>query len=136
MKLVVQKHLMGCGLACVACVTNTSYDAVLELSDQDHASSKGYMCRDLIKILAQLGQDYEYKKVNAKTRKHFDTIGSIVFIARSEEYPAGHYLVRTEKGWMNPWKNYPCISPAKAGWNEKLPGEAKWVLFPSEKTTL
>lgn len=44
----------------------------------------------------------------------------------------GHYILRTKKGWMNPWINYPSISPARAGFQKRLPGEVQWILFKSD----
>ena len=55
--------------------------------------------------------------------------GTIVFIERSKKYPAGHYLVKTEKGWMNSWINFPNISPTKSGFQKVLPGKAQWIIY-------
>ncbi len=135
MKAVVQEHPMGCGIACVACVSGVSYSAVFKVIKREYALARGYFCRELVQALSRLGFEYDYKKVNAKTRKYINKEGTIVFIAPSKKYPRGHYLVRTRKGWMNPWINFPSIVPAKADFTKKLPGKAQWVIFQKTKTS-
>lgn len=61
-------------------------------------------------------------------RKTPDKSGTIVFIAKSKKYPEGHYLLKTSKGWMNPWVNFPEITPARAGFQKRLPGKVVWVM--------
>ena len=129
MKAVAQEHTMGCGVACVACVSGVSYSAVFKVLSREHALTRGYFCKELVHALALLGLEYVHKKVTSKTRKYLENEGSIVFIASSKKYPRGHYFARTKKGWMNPWVNFPSITPAKAGFNRKLPGKAQWVIF-------
>ena len=133
-KAVVQKHQSGCGIACVACVTNQSYEKVLSLTDKSYASSRGYYCKELIALLSKFNLSYSYKKVTNKTKKYLIKEGTIVFIARSKTHPLGHYLVKTKKGWMNSWINYPIISPVKAGFNKRLPGKAQWFLYKTIKS--
>ena len=132
MKAVVQEHPMGCGIACVACVSGVSYSDAFKVVLRRSASTRGYFCRELVQALSRLRFEYDCKKANAKTRKHIKKEGTIVFIAPSKRYPKGHYLAKTKKGWMNPWVNFPCIVPAKAGFNKKLPGKALWVIFESK----
>jgi len=133
MKAVVQKHSMSCGLACVASLSGVDYDNVLRVVKKEFASTRGYYCRELIDALKKLGLSYEYKKVTDRTKSLLQKSGMIVFIARSKKYPAGHYLLHTTKGWMNPWINYPEIAPTKAGFSKRLPGKAQWILIPKEK---
>ena len=132
MKKVVQEQPMGCGIACVASATGKTYGQVLKIVDIRLASGRGYYCKELVDALAKFGMKYDYKKVTEKTKLLLLRKGTIVFIARSNNYPEGHYLLRTENRWMNPWINYPTISPAKAGFEKKLPGKAQWVLFQVE----
>jgi hypothetical protein len=120
---------MGCGIACVACVADISYTKAVKMVPSKHVSTKGCLCKDIVSALRKLGLEYDYKKVTSKTKKYLEKGGTIVFIKRSIKYPRGHYLVKTNKGWMDPWINYPNITPVKAGFNNKLPGKAQWVLF-------
>ena len=117
---------MGCAAACAASILGISYKKALNKFKKNHASTRGYYCKEIIDVL---GKNYTYSKVNDKTRKFVNKMGSMVFIKHSKKYPAGHYLLKTKKGWMNPWANYPKINPAKAGFNKKLPGEAQWVIY-------
>ena len=59
-----------------------------------------------------------------------NTEGVIVFIERSKKYPAGHYVIKTKKGWMNSWINFPNIFPAESGFQKDLPGKAQWIIYP------
>ena len=52
---------------------------------------------------------------------------------KSNAAPAGHYLLKTKKGWMNPWINYPQIKPAKAGFQQKIPGKIQWIIFEDKR---
>lgn len=135
MKAVVQEHPMGCGIACVACVSGVPYSDVFKVIPRYRASIRGYFCRELVHALALLGLEYIHRKVTPKTRGYLNNVGTIVFIAHSKKYPGGHYLVRTRKGWMNPWINFPSIVPAKAGFTKKLPEKAQWVIFQKMKTS-
>src|SRR3989338_11081952 len=58
--------------------------------------------------------------------------GVIVFIEKGKKYPLGHYLIRTKRGWMNPWINFPNISPVKSGFQNKLPAKVQWVIYQNK----
>ncbi|MBS3170842.1 hypothetical protein J4223_03625 [Candidatus Woesearchaeota archaeon] len=131
MKVVAQEHTMGCGIACVASLCNLSYKNALDFFEKKYAWSRGYYCREIAFVLKKKDLDYSWKKINFKT-KSLIRIGSIVFIARSSKWPFGHYLLKTEKGWMNPWINFPSITPVKAGFQKKLPGKAQWVIYRNQ----
>ena len=128
-KPITQKHPMGCGVACVASLLGLSYSKTFKFFDKNKASTNGYYIKDIVLALNEKGLKYTGSKVNNKTRKYVNKNGSIIFIKRSKKYPAGHYLLKTSRGWMNPWINYPEIAPAKSGFNKKIPGDAQWVLY-------
>ncbi len=118
---------MGCAVACVASLLSISYQDALSLfSHPARASTKGFYCRDIIAALARKRVSYTYKKYVGNTIKD----GTIVFFHRSNSYPLGHYLLKTRRGWMNPWINYPTITSAKAGFQKRLPGKAQWIINP------
>ena len=119
---------MGCGIACTASLLGLNYKKTSNLFNKKYASTRGYYLKDIISALKKKGINYRGSKVNSKNKKYIDITGSVVFIKRSKKYPAGHYLLKTEKGWMNPWINYPKINPAKAGFMKNLPGKAQWIL--------
>jgi len=129
LKAIVQEQLLGCGIACMACVAGISYAKAVKMVPFKYVSTIGCLCKDIVNALKKLGLEYDYKKVTSKTKSYLKKEGTIVFIKRSTKYLRGHYLVKTNKGWMNPWINYPDITPAKAGFINKLPGKAQWVIF-------
>ncbi len=128
--VVTQDHTMGCGVACVASVLNISYDNALQLfKNKENAWTKGYMCIDLIYALKKGGKIYSYKQLKILNDPILKKTGTIVFTDYCEAYPAGHYLVRMENGWINPWVNFPEINPARSGIVEKLPARPIYVIF-------
>ena len=121
---------MGCGIACVACALNKSYKTTKKLSkNPEYAVTRGYYCREIVDTLNKNGLSYSFSRANNKNKKILNRIATIVFIGRNKNYPLGHYLVKTEKGWMNPWMNFPNIAPAKAGFQKKLLGEPQWIIY-------
>ena len=129
MKAIAQEHPLSCGLACVASAANRAYRQVFKLANQKDAWTRGYYCPDLVSLLKKMKMRYAYAPYSLKTRKYLQKKGTIVFIT-SKKMPYGHYLLRTPKGWMNSWINFPRITPAKAGFTKKLPGKPKWVIYP------
>jgi ABC-type bacteriocin/lantibiotic exporter with double-glycine peptidase domain len=128
-KKVAQEHSMGCGMACVASILKIKYEDALELSNKKYAFRRGYYYKDLISALRKKGLRYKSAKVNTGNMKYMNKPGSIIFIKKSKKYPVGHYVLKTRRGWMNPWINYPKINPAKAGFQKKLPGKAQSILY-------
>ncbi len=125
MKLVAQRDVAGCGVACVAFICKTSY-AEAKKKCTGGSGITGYYCGDLVKALKKFGKNYSYKKVKKRGKI---PVNSIVFIAKNAKYTNGHYVAKTSKGWMDPWINYPTLR-AKAGYRKKLPGKRAWILFP------
>ncbi|MEK6978717.1 MAG: hypothetical protein AABW86_00710 [Candidatus Micrarchaeota archaeon] len=129
-KKVAQEDAMGCGLACVASVCGLSYARTKGTLFRNIGDiRRGFYCRELVRALARAGKAYRFHHVKKSARKKF-AIGSIVFICRSKNYPAGHYLLKTAKGWMDPWVNFPKMTKVRSAFRKKLPGEAQWVIFP------
>ncbi len=129
MKAIAQEHLMGCGIACCASLLNIKYSKALSLFNKSNVSSKGFFCKDLVSALSEKGLTCTYSKLNNKNKNILAVPGTIVFIKKSKKYPAGHYLLKTRKGWMDPWINYPKISKLKAGFRNKLPDRAEWIIY-------
>lgn len=132
-KSVTQKHGMGCGVACVAAVLDISYDSALRLFKKpEQAWSKGFLCRDIVKALLTKKINYRFKFVKNRKDKVLFKTGTIVFTQASKSYPHGHYLVKTKRGWMNPWVNFPEITPAKSAIVKELPGPASYAIYRSD----
>ena len=133
---VTQKDNFGCGIACLAYALKIDYDYLIKSSRiKNQVENKGLTCRKLVEILKSNGLDYCYKYIKTKTKKIYDE-GSIVFIRRYKRYPVGHYLIRTNNIWMDPWinfKNQKNVKKAKSGFRKKLPGEPIYVIFQIKK---
>ena len=135
MKLVKQKHNMGCGIACVASVVEDTYDNVLKLcKNPKDALEEGFYMPELKKILKLYGKEnYSFRKYSSKYQKYLLKNGSIIFIANCEKYPYGHYLNKIEGGWMNPWINCPIISPLRAGIDNSIEEKMiEYILFEKD----
>jgi hypothetical protein len=129
---VAQEDVLGCGIACVAFVTGVSYGTAKgRYFYQRKARACGYLCRDLVRALSTVGRSYDYKYLKSSSGLKD---GTIVFIKRSRQYPAGHYLLKTKRGWMDPWMNFdaeiPEIKKARAGFRRRLPGRPIYAVFP------
>ena len=129
-KAVTQEHTAGCGIACAASILGITYKNALEYFNKKHVSRRGYYCNEIVKVLNKNGLNYQYTKINNKNKRILQKLGVIVFVERSKKYEIGHYVLKTNKGWMDPWINFPDLKPVKAGFEKKLPGTAQWVIYP------
>ncbi len=138
MKSITQKHTFGCGAACIAFASGKSYEKIIELLDENKATKQGFYCKELVEVLQKLGKEYEYKYIKPRILPHLDKPGSIVFMKRGKIYPAGHFVIKSEKGWMDPWINFSKnqnISEAKSGFRKELPEKPIYVLFKIRRST-
>lgn len=129
---VTQEHDFGCGAACTAFVSGQSYEYAVARLGKYKAGNKGYSCRDIVRLLNRHGKQYEYKYLKPRLKKEIYKENTIVFIARSNRYPAGHYLVRHGSEWMDPWINFYLnddVSKAESGFRRRLPGRPIYALF-------
>ena len=132
---IVQKDDFGCGAACVAFAANTTYKEAVKLLGHEKAKTRGYYCKELVYALKYFGLKYEYRYVNYRVKRNLNKDSTIVFIKRCKRYPFGHYLIRCENKWMDPWINLDSANPdivnAKSGFRNKLPGKAEYIIFKS-----
>jgi hypothetical protein len=129
---VRQQHDFGCGAACVAFAAKVSYQESVNVLGAQKASHTGFSCEELVKGLAEFGLTYEFKYIKPRMRKRIHEEGTIVFIRRSKRYPSGHYIIRHNKHWMDPWINLPInknIYQARPGFRKRLPGKPIYVIF-------
>ncbi len=131
MKPVAQEDLMGCGIACVAYALNKPYAKAKKFfSNPKKASFRGHYCREIVSALGRANLAYDYLKITERNKRILTKPGVIVFVRRGKKHPDGHYLIRTARGWMNSWINFPSIRPLKAGFQKRLPGKPQWVVYP------
>lgn len=131
MKLVTQEASMGCAIACVASLVGVTYKIMRKSFEggKKYEHSRGFYNRHIVQALTKWGifyRAYSAKQWGSKRIKN----GTIVFVGPSEKYLAGHYLLKTKQGWMNPWMNCPNIKPARAGFQKKLEGTIRWLIAP------
>lgn len=132
-KGVRQEDSMGCGVACVAFVLGKSYRGVkLNLiKNRQKALKQGYLCKELVDSLKRGGLTYAYRYLK-HVSKYKDS--TIVFIKRNRRFPRGHYVVKTERGWMDPWINMDLnidVRRSIAGFRKRLPSKASYALVPT-----
>jgi hypothetical protein len=132
MKLVTQKSPMGCAVAATASFLKLDYDSTLKLFDNGkirHAVY-GFFVYDIVKALKK--RNVLAKAFNVRGKKIKFKTGDIVFSKDKLDDPFGHYLLKTPKGWMDSWKNFPSMTPARAGYRKKLSGDVLWVIRKGE----
>ncbi len=132
-RAVVQRHPMGCAVACVAFCLGKSYDeAMKHFRNKGNAWLNGYLCPEITKILNASGHmQYKWRKIKSTKNSAFLSPMSIVFCRPSKHYPHGHFLVKKgDRDFMNPWINFPEITPAKAGFQTDLPSPISYVIEP------
>ncbi len=132
-KSITQQQDFGCGIACFAFAANISYKQAETWLGKEQANSKRFYIKDFRNALKDYGLSYSSRHIKPRTRHHTHQEGSIVLIRRSKHYLAGHYLIRYQKKWMDPWINLPLdknIDNAKSGFRKRLPGSAMYVLYP------
>ena len=133
-KAIVQRHPMGCAVACVAFCLGLSYDETLKLFRiKSNAWLNGFFCPEITKILNASGNTvYKWRKVKESQSGKSLSPMTIVFCKPSKHYPHGHFLVkRSDEDFMNPWINFPDITPAQAGFQANLPSKISYVIEPS-----
>jgi hypothetical protein len=130
---VTQKHGFGCGAACAAFVLGKSYEEVVAELGEARAASCGFYCPELIDVLRENSSLAVWRRLNPTRKRKIYHDNVIVFIGYSKRYPFGHYLVRFNSGWMDPWINLPFnkdIKQARSGFRGRLPGKPTYAIFP------
>ncbi len=131
MRSVKQEDSFGYAVACVAFVLNIEYLKARKLFKNGEKRAKSipnFYYREIVEILKNAGLDYQHKYVKTKIRRKTYTGNTIVFIKRSKKYHYGHYLVRFENKWMDPWINFPDRN-IKVGFRKRLPGKPIYIVF-------
>lgn len=121
-RLVSQQDEWGCGIACVASLTGLSYKEARSRLEARKGNpidtgTPGLELEPIIDVLRDAGITM-VQQVGAKRWPS----GTIAFL--SEEWGryrgTGHYLLRTDDGWMDPWANLDEGRP-RAGYLDRLP---------------
>ncbi len=129
---IKQEDNFGCSIACLAFVVNKTYKEVVENLGKEKAKKEGFYCREIVEYLKKLGYQAQFHYLKPRWRKKIYKDKTIVFIKRDKRYPFGHYLVRYQDLWMDPWINFSKdkkIKNAKAGFRKRLPGKPVYGVF-------
>lgn len=135
-KAVVQENSLGCGVACLAFVLKIPYRKALKLfpNGKEIAQTKGFLCKDISRVIKGAGLKVDCKYINKKSRPAIYRSNTIIFTKRSKKYPFGHYLCRHKNEWMDPWINFledKNLKNAKSGFRKRLPGKPVYAIFVS-----
>lgn len=130
MKSITQEDLCGCSIACVAFILGIKYANAKRLfADGEKAKDKGFYCREIVSALKRKGLQYNFKYIKSYLKNKIYQPFTIVYIAKSKNYPIGHYLCRTpDKRWMDPSINLPKLQ-AKSGFRKRLPGRPIYAIL-------
>jgi hypothetical protein len=132
-KSVTQEFEYGCGIACFAFVVNVSYGEAARLLGKKQSNSNRFWVKDFLYQLNRAGLKYRSMHIGKKYKRRIYNDGTIILIYRSKKYPVGHYLIRHEGQWMDPWINLPAnnnIEHAESGFRKRLPGKPMYALLP------
>jgi len=108
-----------------------SYAQALSLFKQKHnAWGRGFYCSEIVEALSKAQHQYKFSAYNsARHLKLAKQVGTIVFVGPSTQYPSGHFLLRVDEGWMNPWSNFPQMCPVRSDVVSKLPGKITYLVY-------
>ena len=132
-KSITQEFDYGCGIACFAFALQVSYKNAVSLLGEEQANSERFWVKDLARALNKFDLIYEAKYIKPHVRRNIYQEGVIVLIGRSKTYPVGHYLIRHNNLWMDPWINLSYnkdVLNAKSGFRKRIPGKPKYALIP------
>ena len=131
---IVQLDRYGCGVACVAFVMNVSYGEARLLFNAEKVEKARTYCFDITRALSEKNIVYKYSKLTNDNINLLNKNGVIVFVRKNKlVYLVGHYLVRHNRKWMDPWSNRITsneITKAKSDFINKLRDVPTWVIYP------
>jgi hypothetical protein len=132
---ITQESDYGCGIACFAFATDLTFTKAAEYLGKTGVTREGVPLQHMLASLNSYGLSYVRKYVKPHLLDRIGEEGTIVLTKRSKDYPVGHYLVRHEGIWMDPWINMlgsQTIEHARSGFRKELPGEPMYAVFPVE----
>ena len=135
---ITQEFEYGCGIACFAFATRMTYQQATKYLGEMQANSERFWIKDLTNALNVYGKNYVSRHIKPHLKIKVNEEGTIVLIRRSKRYPSGHYLIRHNGHWMDPWINVLLnsdIKSAKSGYRKRLPGRPMYALFLQQKKT-
>ena len=134
-KSITQETDYGCGVACFAFTTNLTFTQAAKYLGKTGTTSEGVPLQHLLLAMNNYGLNYVCKYVKPHLLDRIEEEGTIILTKRSTDYPVGHYLVRHEGMWMDPWINMlesRTVEHARSGLRKELPGKPMYAIFPVE----
>lgn len=139
MKYVRQEITNGCGVASIANILGKSYKEVQSEFESSFYKIVQYTnIFDIVRFLEKYNLQYKVKFFNRRKRysakefaRYSEIYNSITLTKPDKIYPLGHYLVRKEEGWIDPWINFPRIISVKAGIRRRLINSPWYVAYPT-----
>ncbi len=131
---ITQEFEYGCGVACFAFIRNLSYKEAVVRLGREKTVAFGWKPNDLMHALNSDGMKYRNRYVRKSKQHEPYPEGTVILIERSSVYPVGHYLVRHQSLWMDPWINMPhdkIVARARSGFRKELPGRAMYAIIPT-----
>lgn len=132
---ITQEFDYGCGIACYAFALGISYKKAAKQLGEQQAQSNRFWVKDLREALNKSGLSYISLHCKPQQDNPAYSEGTIVLIRRSKIYPTGHYFIRHNNQWMDPWVNLPTnndIRMAKSGYRKELPGIPMYIILPTQ----
>ncbi len=133
-KYIKQEDAMGCGVACVAYVLRISYQEALMLFGKKHRKeAQGFTSKDITQALKRGGVTYKSVYVG---REHSPKIenNSIIYVPKCDYFLYGHYLVKIQNGYMDPFINLhesnDDYTKARAGLRKIVPSKISMKIIP------
>ncbi len=137
-KSVRQEDDYGCGFACIAYLCDIKYQDVKKYTDNPNkAKTGGYRCKSLADALNKIFKENKIDKIwktkyVGKTKNPKIPNGSIVYISKNDKYKYGHYIVKTEHGYMNPFVNVDIVQgdsgKSKSEYEKEICGTASLII--------
>ena len=128
-KPITQEDPFGCGVACTAFLLDQSYKETIKMFNIKKIENYGCDCPDISKVLNKNGLAYKWKKYTTGLIPNF----SVVYLGPNDYYQVGHWLVKYNDTWMNPWVSGKTIKEAEAGMVNNLLGKITYIVYPYNK---
>jgi hypothetical protein len=105
MTFVKQEDPMGCGIACVAFVLGISYKEATKLLTLPEKRKTLGIAQVIYEKLSRGGSYDSFSRYVGRLDDTRVEIGDIVYVKKCKMFPSGHYLVKINGGYMDPFIN-------------------------------
>ena len=133
-RYIKQEDAMGCGIACVAYILCISYKEAVDLFIETYKrETLGFTSKDITKAIKMFGITYKSVYVGREKKLKIEN-NSIIYVPKCDYFPYGHYLVKIQNGYMDPFINLHESNfdhtKASAGLRKTLPNKISMKKIP------